>query len=74
VTVALQSSWKTISAALTFVDDDDNDDDSNFFPSYLLGVEFETNLLQSAVHHCDVAASWIANLLLDYETNILQSH
>jgi len=27
VTAALQSSWKTISAALTFVDDDDDDDD-----------------------------------------------
>jgi len=26
VTAALQSSWKTISAALTFVDDDDDDD------------------------------------------------
>jgi len=25
VTAALQSSWKTISAALTFVDDDDDD-------------------------------------------------
>jgi len=27
VTAALQSSWKTISAALTFVDDDDDDED-----------------------------------------------
>jgi len=26
-TAALQSSWKTISAALTFVDDDDDDDE-----------------------------------------------
>jgi len=29
VTAALQSSWKTISAALTFVDDDDDDDDDD---------------------------------------------
>jgi len=28
---ALQSSWKTISAALTFVDDDDDDDDETLF-------------------------------------------
>jgi len=28
VTAALQSSWKTISAAQTFVDADDDDDDS----------------------------------------------
>jgi len=28
-TSALQSSWKTISAALTFVDDDDDDDDDD---------------------------------------------
>jgi len=27
---ALQSSWKTISAALTFFDDDDDDDDDEF--------------------------------------------
>jgi len=26
VTAALQSSWKTLSAALTFVDDDDDDE------------------------------------------------
>jgi len=29
VTAALQSSWKTISAALTFVDVDDDDDDDD---------------------------------------------
>jgi len=31
VTAALQSSWKTISAALTFVDDDDDDDGTMVF-------------------------------------------
>jgi len=31
VTAALQSSWKTISAALTFVDDDDDDDDDDYY-------------------------------------------
>jgi len=30
VTAALQSSRKTISAALTFVDDDDDDDDDDY--------------------------------------------
>ena len=35
VTAVLQSSWKTISAAMKFVDDDDNDDEAIEFVQYL---------------------------------------